>query len=78
MDTRTDENIRAALRRDRRQATTLIISHRITTLMDCDLVLVLEKGSLAQLGTPAELCAVPGIFRRIYTMQMALDEEVQA
>ncbi len=75
VDTETDENIRTALARDLKGATSIIISHRITTLMDCDRILVLEHGAVAQLGTPDELLASEGIFRRIYDMQMSIGEE---
>ena len=75
VDTETDEKIRTALDRDLGGATTVIISHRITTLLDCDNVLVLEKGRVSQLGSPRELLAQPGIFRKIYDMQMAIGEE---
>ncbi len=75
VDTETDEKIRSALDRDLGGATTIIISHRITTLLDCDNILVLEKGRVSQLGSPKELLAQPGIFRRIYDMQMSIGEE---
>ena len=75
VDTETDENIRRALRRDLGETTTIIVSHRITTLMDCDNILVLEHGRVAELGSPAELYERGGIYRRIYDMQMALGLE---
>ena len=75
VDTDTDEKIRSALDRDLGGATTLIISHRIATLLDCDNILVLEKGRVSQLGSPKELLAQPGIFRKIYDMQMSIGEE---
>jgi len=78
VDTETDEKIRSALGRDLGGATTIIISHRITTLLDCDNILVLEKGRVSQLGSPKELLAQPGIFRRIYDMQMSIGEEEPA
>ena len=75
VDTETDERIRAALDRDLEGSTTIIVSHRITTLLDCDSVLVLEKGRVSQLGSPKELLADEGIFRRIFELQMAVGEE---
>lgn len=75
VDTQTDEKIRAALRDNRGSATTIIISHRITTLMDCDNILVLEHGRVSQLGSPRELLAQDGLFRKIYDIQMAIGEE---
>ena len=78
VDTETDEKIRSALDRDLHGSTTIIISHRITTLLDCDAVLVLDKGRVSELGSPAELLSRSGIFRRIYDMQMSIGEEAEA
>ena len=75
VDTQTDEHIREALNRDLAGTTTIIISHRITTLMDCDNILVLDHGKVVQLGTPQELLRQKGIFRQIYDMQMSIGEE---
>ena len=78
VDTQTDEHIREALNRDLAGTTTIIISHRITTLMDCDNILVLEHGKVLQRGTPQELLRQPGLFRQIYDMQMSIGEEEPA
>ena len=78
VDTQTDEKIRAALDRDLAGATSIIISHRITTLMDCDNILVLEHGKVLQLGTPQALLQEDGLFRQIYDMQMSIGEEEPA
>ena len=78
VDTQTDERIRAALDRDLTGATSIIISHRITTLMDCDNILVLERGKVLQLGTPQALLQQDGLFRQIYDMQMSIGEEEPA
>ena len=78
VDTQTDEKIRTALGRDLAGTTTIIISHRITTLMDCDNVLVLEHGKLLQYGPPQTLLQADGLFRQIYDMQMSIGEEEPA
>ena len=78
VDTETDQRIREALNRDLAGSTTIIISHRITTLLDCDNVLVLDKGAVSELGSPAELLQSGGIFRRIYDLQMSVGEEEEA
>ena len=57
------------------KATTIVISHRITTLLDCDRVLVLNRGRVEQLGSPRELLSRPGLFRTIYEMQASVEEE---
>ena len=78
VDTQTDEHIREALNRDLTGTTSIIISHRITTLMDCDNILVLEYGKVLQRGTPQQLLQQPGLFRQIYDMQMSIGEEEPA
>ncbi len=76
VDTQTDAAIRAALRQGQGGATTLIISHRISTLAECDRILVLEGGRVAQLGSHAELIAQPGLYQRVHRIQNALEEEL--
>jgi ATP-binding cassette subfamily B protein len=76
VDTETDAQIRAALRHEQKAVTTLIISHRVTTLSQADLILVLENGQITQQGTHAELCSQPGLYQRINSIQNALEEEL--
>ena len=79
VDTETDKFIRAALRARRaggRAPTTFLISHRIPTLADADWILVLEDGRVAQQGTHAQLIAEEGLYRRVYRIQTALEDEL--
>ena len=76
VDTETDAQIRAALRHEQKDVTTLIISHRVKTLSQADLILVLENGQITQQGTHAELCSQPGLYQRINSIQNALEEEL--
>lgn len=76
VDTETDAQIRAALHHEQKDVTTLIISHRVTTLSQADLILVLENGQITQQGTHAELCSQPGLYQRINSIQNALEEEL--
>ena len=76
VDTETDAQIRAALRHEQKDVTTLIISHRVTTLSQADLILVLENGQITQQGTHAELCSQSGLYQRINSIQNALEEEL--
>ena len=69
VDTETDAKIRAALEKRFGSATIILISHRITTLSRADRVLVLDHGSVAQFGTPAELSAREGLYREIENIQ---------
>ena len=78
VDTQTDEQIRKKLSQQVGGVTQILVSHRILTLLDCDCVLVLDRGAAAQLGTPEELLQQEGLFRKIYQMQMAIGEEEPA
>ena len=74
VDAETDAKIRAALHESLGKATVLLISHRVTTLMQADCILVLDGGRVSALGTHAELIAKPGIYRDIYDIQMSSDD----
>ena len=76
VDTETDAQIRQALNHEKQGVTTLIISHRVTTLSQADMILVLENGRISQQGTHAELAAKPGLYQRINSIQNALEEEL--
>ncbi len=76
VDAETDARIRAGLRTSLGDATVVLISHRITTLMHADCILVLDKGRIAQMGTHEQLIAQPGLYREIYELQMKCAEEV--
>ena len=76
VDTETDAAIRKALARRKKRATTIIISHRITTLAEADMILVMEKGRVVQSGTHAELLAAEGLYKRIAALQNDLAEEL--
>ncbi|MEA4890624.1 MAG: ABC transporter ATP-binding protein [Clostridiaceae bacterium] len=73
VDTETDASIRRALRERRNRATTLIISHRITTLAEADQILVLDHGKIVQRGTHAELIQQDGHYRQIWEIQSNMD-----
>lgn len=75
VDTETDAAIRQAIRR-RNHATTLMISHRIATLAEADVILVLDGGRLVQAGSHAELIRQEGLYRRIWTIQNELEDEL--
>ena len=75
VDTETDAQIRAALKKRGRDITTIIISHRIVTLSQADLILVMEDGRVTEQGTHEELIHSGGLYSRIFNIQSALEEE---
>lgn len=70
VDTQTDHEIRQALKEYQKEATVILISHRITTLMGADRILVLNGGRVEETGTHEELIQRDGIYRQIYEIQM--------
>ena len=74
VDAETDTKIRAALRENLGDATVILISHRVTTLMQADQILVLEDGCVSDIGTHSELISRPGIYKEIYDIQMSSDD----
>ena len=76
VDAETDSAIREALLK-RDTGTTILISHRISTLRGADVILVLEGGRIVQRGTHAQLAAQEGLYRRICTIQNELDEATE-
>lgn len=71
VDTLTEHAIFEGLAEPMRGKTTLIISHRITSIQRADRVLVLENGRIVQQGTPHELARQPGYYQTIYRIQSA-------
>ncbi|KAI9987887.1 hypothetical protein PInf_024142 [Phytophthora infestans] len=66
IDPETDRQIQQSIREEFRDCTTLTIAHRINTILDSDRILVMEKGSVAEFGSPAELQRKPnGIFKSL-------------
>ncbi|WP_294146847.1 ABC transporter ATP-binding protein [uncultured Clostridium sp.] len=74
VDSQTDYNIRHALKEHMREATVILISHRVTSLMGADEIMVLNQGKIEECGTHGELIRKNGIYRRIYEIQMSRDD----
>ena len=77
VDAETDAKIREALKSRTAGSTVILISHRISTLMHADSILVLDKGRVAAQGTHGELLETSPIYRRIYQLQMQGAEEMK-
>ncbi|HKG21523.1 MAG TPA: ABC transporter ATP-binding protein [Blastocatellia bacterium] len=77
VDTYTEEKILNYLRRIMRGRTSLIVSHRVSTVKDADLIIVLEDGRIAERGTHDELITRGGLYAELYEKQL-LEEELAA
>jgi ATP-binding cassette subfamily B protein len=77
VDTETEAAIREALEKLMEGRTTFVIAHRIQSVMDADLILVLEQGHIAQRGTHEDLLEQEGLYRRIYDLQARIEVEVE-
>ena len=75
VDSETDAKIRQALRKNLGESTVILISHRVTTLMQADCILVLDHGRVAEMGSHEELMEKNGIYRHVFDMQMTMPEE---
>ncbi len=78
VDTGTEREILAALARRKGRQTTLIIAHRLSSVMHADRILVLDRGRVAQIGDHAALAAEEGPYRRLCEIQGALDASIRA
>lgn len=77
VDTETDAEIRKRLKERSKNATTFIISHRITTLAGADIIVVLDHGRVVQIGNHEELIKQPGLYRRVWAIQNSLEQEFE-
>lgn len=76
VDTETDAAIRKRLKKLENKATTFIISHRLITLAEADMILVLDQGKIVQQGTHLELIDQEGLYKRVWAIQNSLEEEL--
>jgi len=76
VDTYTEEEILSQLKQVMKERTSIIISHRISTVKDADMIIVLDDGVIAETGTHEELVLKSGIYSDLYTRQL-LEEELQ-
>ncbi len=76
VDTYTEEEILKRLRAVMKNRTSIIISHRISTVKDADLIVVLDKGQIAEQGTHESLVSLGGIYSELYEKQL-LEQELE-
>lgn len=77
VDIETEADIRKALENLMENRTTFIIAHRIQSVMNANLILVLDKGRIIQSGTHQELLALEGVYKKIHNIQTQIDAELE-
>ncbi|HQM54233.1 MAG TPA: ABC transporter ATP-binding protein [Anaerolineaceae bacterium] len=77
VDTETEAEIREALWNLMRNRTTFIIAHRIQSVADADLILVMDKGRIIQHGRHADLINQTGVYREIFNIQARIEDELE-
>ena len=77
VDTETEAQIREALQNLMRGRTSFVVAHRVQSVMDADLILVLDKGRIVQQGRHEELIRQEGMYRRIYELQARIEQELE-
>jgi ATP-binding cassette subfamily B protein len=77
VDTETEAEIRLALEGLMRDRTTFIIAHRIQSVMNADLILVMDRGRIVQHGRHDDLVEQDGIYRQIYDIQTRIESELE-
>ena len=77
LDSRTEQEIQAALRAVSQRRTTLVIAHRLSTVVDADEIIVLQDGRVAERGTHAGLLAADGLYARMWSVQAVEGPEIE-
>lgn len=79
VDAGTEQRIRQAMKRFAKDRVTLVISHRLSSLMHADQILFIEDGKIAEQGTHEELLALGGRYRALYDLQVKPgDDQLEA
>jgi ATP-binding cassette subfamily B protein len=74
LDTMTEQEIQSALRRVSQNRTTLVIAHRLSTVVDADEIIVIEKGRIVERGTHRALLAMGGVYAAMWSRQREAEE----
>jgi ATP-binding cassette, subfamily B, bacterial MsbA len=75
LDSESEREVQQALDRLIVGRTTLVIAHRLSTVRNADRIIAMEDGRIAEIGSHTELLAADGLYRRLYEMQFAREEE---
>ncbi len=76
LDSESERLIQKALAKIMRDRTTFVIAHRLSTIRNADMILVIEKGRIVESGPHDKLLRKHGIYRMLYDLQFAQDEEI--
>ena len=76
VDVETERQIHRAMTEVMKGRTTFVIAHRLSTVREANLILVLENGEIVEQGTHQELMSQQGIYRDIYELQLRPQEEI--
>lgn len=76
VDTETEFEIQKALRDVTEHKTTIVVAHRVTSVQDCDRIIVLDKGRVIEQGTHDELIEYNGFYKKIYDIQVSIEDEI--
>src|SRR5436305_3431138 len=74
LDFKTDSRLRAALKQETRESTVLIVSQRVSTIMDADQIIVLDEGKFSGIGTHRDLMRSSEVYREIVSSQLSSEE----
>jgi ATP-binding cassette subfamily B protein len=74
LDFKTDANLRAALKKETRDATVIIVAQRVGSIMNADRIIVLDEGKVAGIGTHKELVKTCEVYREIVYSQLSEEE----
>ena len=78
IDTETEFEIQKALRKSMKGKTTFVIAHRITSIQDCDRIIIMDKGKIVDMGTHDELIARDGFYKKIFDIQVSVEDEIRS
>jgi len=66
LDTKSESNVQNAIERLRKGRTTLVVAHRLSTVLNADRIIVIDQGRIVQSGTHQELIGFPGLYQSLY------------